>query len=267
MAKKKPFSQIHYYILDALQNNPEGLDIEEIREQIPLDNIQQHLDRRVRDLYPYYIIIGKWQGKRYIYQYIGERPESEWEDKKISKTLRAQILTRDGRRCQMCGKTVTEDNIKLHVDHKIPRSWGGKTEESNLWALCSTCNEGKKNYFSSFDTELMKKVMTYESVHDRIAYLLRQKFNEWVDCDLIEFVANFNDYQTDWRKRLRELRYFGLTIESTRKRAEKRSKSYYKLTNWVDLPDDSSKAAREYERNRAKRNKLKKSKKNQTSED
>ncbi len=132
---------------------------------------------------------------------MGERPPGEWDYEKISKQVRAKILQRDGSSCQMCGRTPKEDPVKLHIDHKIPQSWGGKTEEENLWTLCSACNEGKKNYFTSFDPELMQEVLGYKSVHARIANLLRLQEKKWVDSDLLEFVANFDDYQTDWRKR------------------------------------------------------------------
>ena len=154
----------------------------------------------------------------------------------------------------MCGKTVARDSIKLHIDHKIPRDWGGLTIEENLWALCSACNEGKRSYFASFDPESMKGVLELASVHERLAKILHDKQGEWIDCDLLEFVANFEDYQTDWRKRLRELRYFGLDIESKNRKQEQRTLSYYRLNNWVELPQNLSDAAREFEKQRARRN-------------
>lgn len=241
-----------YEILKLLKEHPEGLDINQIRELLNLGKTQQHLDRRVRELDPFYIIQRVKHGRRTVYVYVGEREGGEWGFGKISKTNRAKIYIRYGYQCQMCGRTVSSDKIRLHIDHKIPVSWGGTNMDENLWTLCSVCNEGKKNYFSSFNPELMKKVMAYSSVHERIARLLKLKFNEWVDCDLIAFVANFNDHQTDWRKRLRELRYLGLEIEFTRKKVEKRTISYYKLTKWVKLPENPSQAARDYEQERAK---------------
>jgi hypothetical protein len=177
---------------------------------------------------------------------------------RLSKALRDKIIHRDGRRCRMCGRTVDEDQIQLHVDHRIPREWGGPSNEENLWALCSDCNEGKRNYFSSFDPKLMATVLPHDSVHRRLAEMLHAKLGEWVDCDLLEFVANFEDYQADWRKFLRELRYFGLDIETKNTQVEKRTVSNYRLNNWVDLPDDLSEAARRFEVERAKRTKAKK---------
>ncbi|MEO7098825.1 MAG: HNH endonuclease signature motif containing protein [Luteolibacter sp.] len=255
--RKKPLAVIHREILELLRNHPDGLDIEQIRDFGKIEG-QQHLDKRVRDLYPFFEISTSRHGKRYVYKLIRERHKEDYDYSTISKTLRAKVLHRDGRRCRMCGKTVDEDNIKLHLDHKIPREWGGLTNEENLWALCSGCNEGKRNYFSSFDSELMESILTHDSVHRRLAEMLHAKSGQWVDCDLLEFVANFEDYQTDWRKRLRELRYFGLDIETKNTKVEKRTLSNYRLNNWVELPRDLSDAARRFEVERAKENKKRK---------
>ena len=77
------------------------------------------------------------------------KPSSEWiadERAKLSAGLRYQILKRDGFRCQLCGSSGVDSNfIKLEVDHKTPVSAWGRTEESNLWTLCSPCNQGKSN--------------------------------------------------------------------------------------------------------------------------
>lgn len=249
----KKIGTIAKRILEALQAHHEGLTIEQLRNIVDPNREQgnqEHFGRRLRELYPFYIIDKKPHGRDTLYSLVGERPAGQWEYDVVNKTLRAKILARDGSRCQMCGKTVEADKIKLHIDHKIPQNWGGRTVEENLWALCTGCNEGKKNYFATFDSAVMKAVMSHDSVHKRIAELLHLKEGEWVDSDLIEFVANYNDWQTDWRKRLRELRYLGLKIEPRRIKIEKRTMSQYKLTKWVDLPADPSRAAQEYERAR-----------------
>lgn len=60
----------------------------------------------------------------------------------MSASLRYDILRRDNFRCQICGATAA-DGYKLHVDHIIPVSRGGKTEPANLRTLCERCNLGK----------------------------------------------------------------------------------------------------------------------------
>lgn len=247
-------TKIQKAILAALQSHPDGLDIEGIRENIGDYGTQQHLDRRVRTLDPLFIIERVKQGRSILYRLIGERPDGTWDYENISKTLRAKVLHRDGQRCRMCGRTVKEDDVRLHVDHKIPREWGGKTEEENLWSLCSVCNEGKKSYFASFEPDLMTKILAEQSVHNRIVALLKLKIGEWVDSDLLEFVANFESYQDDWQKRLREIRYTGLKIDHRNRKEVKRVKSFYRITELVPLPADITEFARQYERERAERN-------------
>lgn len=66
----------------------------------------------------------------------------EQQRKLFSCSLRYKILKRDNFRCKYCGRGV-EDGVKLNVDHIIPISKGGKTEESNLQTLCWECNIGK----------------------------------------------------------------------------------------------------------------------------
>ena len=62
----------------------------------------------------------------------------------MSDSLRYDILKRDNFRCKICGITASE-GAKLHVDHIIPVSKGGKTVKSNLQTLCERCNLGKSN--------------------------------------------------------------------------------------------------------------------------
>lgn len=257
MAQKTPIlSHLEKAIRDALMAHPEGLDIFQVRALVaaPTDT-QQHLDRRLRALDPFYRIKRNRKDGKTVYVFLGERPEGEWGFSQISSKVRAEIYKKAGGRCQMCGMNIAEDCIKLAVDHKIPQAWGGTNDTDNLWAICSVCNEGKKNYFATFDENTMKTVLAPETVHERILALLHLKQNEWVEGDFLEFVANFKDFQEDWQKRLRDLRYLGLHIESSRRRSGRRVIGIYRLTNWIDdLPPDLSAAARDYERRRAERN-------------
>lgn len=59
--------------------------------------------------------------------------------------LRFEILKRDNFTCQYCGRNVKEDKVKLHLDHIIPKSKGGKNETDNYTTSCFECNEGKKD--------------------------------------------------------------------------------------------------------------------------
>ncbi len=66
------------------------------------------------------------------------------ERAKLSDSLRYDVLKRDGFKCQICGSSAS-DGVKLHVDHIIPVSKGGKTELKNLRTLCDRCNMGKSD--------------------------------------------------------------------------------------------------------------------------
>ena len=60
----------------------------------------------------------------------------------MSPSLRYSILKRDNFRCVLCGRSA-QDGVKLHVDHIVPISKGGKTIPDNLRTLCEQCNVGK----------------------------------------------------------------------------------------------------------------------------
>ena len=64
------------------------------------------------------------------------------ERDKMTTKLRYAVMQRDQFRCVLCGATV-DNGAKLHVDHIIPVSKGGKTEMNNLRTLCDRCNLGK----------------------------------------------------------------------------------------------------------------------------
>ena len=60
----------------------------------------------------------------------------------MTEKLRMRVLRRDGYRCRICGASAS-DGVKLEVDHIVPVSKGGRTEERNLQTLCDRCNRGK----------------------------------------------------------------------------------------------------------------------------
>lgn len=64
-------------------------------------------------------------------------------DNPVPDSLRYKVLKKSNFRCDLCG--ATKYDRPLDVDHIIPRSRKGKTEESNLQVLCSKCNRSKSN--------------------------------------------------------------------------------------------------------------------------
>jgi len=69
-----------------------------------------------------------------------ERPsfEDRLANRRVPDSIRATVLVRDGGRCRRCRRS-----INLEMDHIVPVSKGGKTEESNLQTLCRRCNRVK----------------------------------------------------------------------------------------------------------------------------
>lgn len=64
----------------------------------------------------------------------------------IKLGLRYKVLCRDNFKCVRCGASpATDHSCRLHIDHKIPFSKGGKTVFENLQTLCENCNLGKGN--------------------------------------------------------------------------------------------------------------------------
>ena len=69
-----------------------------------------------------------------------EMPSSQdrLSNRRVPDSMRAAVLVRDGGRCRRCRSA-----INLEMDHIVPISKGGKTEESNLQTLCRRCNSAK----------------------------------------------------------------------------------------------------------------------------
>lgn len=64
----------------------------------------------------------------------------------MTHSLREKIKKRDSYTCQHCGLSINDEpNLLLEIDHIIPVSKGGKTEENNLQTLCWKCNRHKSN--------------------------------------------------------------------------------------------------------------------------
>ncbi len=74
-------------------------------------------------------------------------PQRIHKRKKVSPELRLKIYERDGYRCQICDKDLSQGQTgkDMVLDHKIPLSKGGSNANSNLWLLCRRCDAIKGN--------------------------------------------------------------------------------------------------------------------------
>ncbi|MFR3344192.1 MAG: HNH endonuclease [Anaerobutyricum sp.] len=59
-------------------------------------------------------------------------------------TLREAVFSRDGYKCQCCGKTISDGAI-LHVHHIKYRSRGGTNSMTNLATVCDKCHTPKNH--------------------------------------------------------------------------------------------------------------------------
>jgi hypothetical protein len=61
----------------------------------------------------------------------------------IPVKMKMRVARRDNYTCQVCGKSLRDDEIEF--DHKIPISEGGSSEEHNIRVICFNCNRIKSN--------------------------------------------------------------------------------------------------------------------------
>jgi hypothetical protein len=80
----------------------------------------------------------------------------------IPKDLRERVSRQA---CHRCGYCLTAEAIvgaPMEVDHIIPESLGGATEEQNLWLACSLCNDHKANRIAALDPETETVVRLFD---------------------------------------------------------------------------------------------------------
>lgn len=77
----------------------------------------------------------------FVNEPLTETRELRKVNRNVSRKMFLRIVRRDNQTCQKCGKILREEEIR--IDHKIPFSKGGPTEEENLRVLCEECNRKK----------------------------------------------------------------------------------------------------------------------------
>jgi hypothetical protein len=227
-----------YRVLYETRATP--LTMQEIRQALgPEIGTPEQLDRRKRDLHPFFVIEKIRTGREVRYRISHQKAQkTDSESLGISQRLRAEVLQHG--RCAMCGRTPLEDGIKLVVDHKRPQAWGGTNDAENLQPLCEECNAGKKHYFETIDRfgQLIQAASAYDEPQKRVGEMLKRVYPEEVRSDVLEMVAHAGAYQEDWQRRLRELRALGWKIKWRKKKDETgRMRVYWRVEEWQDWPD------------------------------
>src|SRR5262245_9317297 len=69
----------------------------------------------------------------------------------IPKALRDRVAAQARHRCGYCLTAEAVVGAPMELDHVIPESLGGRTEEENLWLACSLCNDHKAGRIAALD--------------------------------------------------------------------------------------------------------------------
>lgn len=97
----------------------------------------------------------------------------------ISTALDQSVRKEAGQRCGYCLSPQSLVMARLEIEHIIPLSLGGKTEEGNLWLACPLCNRYKGNKTTAIDPVTGQEVPLFNPRHQRW-----QQHFQWSDDGL-----------------------------------------------------------------------------------
>ncbi len=83
----------------------------------------------------------------------------------IPKELRERVAAQARRRCGYCLTSEAVVGAPMEIDHIIPESLGGPTEENNLWLACSLCNDHKGDRIAALDPHAGEIVRLFDPRH------------------------------------------------------------------------------------------------------
>lgn len=183
-------------------------------------------------------------------------------DQKRRRVCRARRISRDHAqggtnivqgRCSLCGRSPEKHGIALIAIHYISSELEGSNPSENLRVFCTECKAGMEAFPEPPEPAWMHTVKAHASVHMRLGETLKVFEGQPVPAATLKFVAN----QDGWKTRIRELRYLGWDIKTfNRKMPGGRVSSFYRLNKSKPWPPDPTGTIRQYERERAQRNKL-----------
>jgi hypothetical protein len=86
-------------------------------------------------------------------------------DAYIPKALREKVTAPAQHRCRYCLTAESIVGTPMEIDHLIPQSLGGLTEEANLWLACSLCNDHKGDRIAALDPLTDEIVRLFDPRH------------------------------------------------------------------------------------------------------
>lgn len=120
------FSDVYYPRFKFLYVSPGGNSSTETNITLDLENLADFI--------------------QYLSEQVKFKESAKGQRALMTSKLREHIKQRDNYTCQCCGVSVKDEpHLLLEIDHIVPVSKGGKTEESNLQTLCWQCNRKKGN--------------------------------------------------------------------------------------------------------------------------
>lgn len=79
----------------------------------------------------------------------------------ISPRIRTYVAKRANHCCEYCQSQEGILGMPFEIEHILPQSVGGRTEEANLCLACPRCNRYKGKQFEGLDTESGNVVTLY----------------------------------------------------------------------------------------------------------
>ena len=83
----------------------------------------------------------------------------------VPKEVRARVGAAARHRCGYCLSAEAVVGSPMELDHLIPESLGGLSEEENLWLACSLCNDHKANRIAAVDPVTGETVRLFDPRH------------------------------------------------------------------------------------------------------
>ena len=79
----------------------------------------------------------------------------------ISKKRRRKVADRANYRCEYCQTAQLISGAQMHIEHIIPLTQGGKSDEQNLCLACAWCNSYKNTQTVAIDPLTQEEVSLY----------------------------------------------------------------------------------------------------------
>ena len=83
----------------------------------------------------------------------------------ISQTLRRKIIRSAGNRCGYCLTPQEISGGQMQIEHIIPVSKQGSSDENNLWLSCAWCNSFKSNKIDGVDPVTNTQISLFNPRH------------------------------------------------------------------------------------------------------